>query len=397
MPHQNGPEAESAGGLPSHYPALDGVRGIAIVWVIAHNVAVADGAWFPNLAGRLFAAGTDAGWVAVTLFFALSGFLITGILLDSRQLPDYYRSFYARRVLRIFPLYYAVLLVAFVLLPLVMSPLPPRLAADQPDQFWLWAYLSNWTQPRSVASNAFPHFWSLAVEEQFYLLWPLLVRPRSARGVLQLCIGVAALSLGIRAGMVAMGASEEALYTFSVSRMDALALGGAAAALLRMPHVRARLMPKAAAVMAAAAAVFVLCVLVLHGLPRDGARTHTVGYTLLAISFALLMLALALADTDRSSSWWSVPWRAAPLRVLAKYSYAMYVFHKILAEVVGQPLMRSQGDAWLKSLPVNVSYVVVNVLASLVLAMLSYHLFEKRFLQLKPRFALSRAATVASA
>jgi peptidoglycan/LPS O-acetylase OafA/YrhL len=195
--------------LPSYFPALDGVRGIAILWVVMHNLSVAEETLLPSLGGRLLVAGLDGGWAAVTLFFALSGFLITGILLDGQKDPSYYRNFYVRRALRIFPLYYAVLFVAFFVLPL-WGTLPPRLAVDESHQLWLWLYLSNWAEPYGMGGDAFPHFWSLAVEEQFYLLWPFLIRHRTPRAVVKLCLALAAAALVIRIGMFLAGARHSA-------------------------------------------------------------------------------------------------------------------------------------------------------------------------------------------
>ncbi|MGH9886362.1 MAG: acyltransferase family protein, partial [bacterium] len=153
-------------------PALDGVRGAAILLVLAHNLNPFEG-------GRLVDQGVSLafnfGWVGVQLFFVLSGYLISGILLDSREAPGYYRAFFGRRVLRIFPLYYGMLLVCLVILP-ALGLAPAALLADRAHSVWLWTYLINWVEPFGVPVAAFPHFWSLAVEEQFYLvLAPLIV------------------------------------------------------------------------------------------------------------------------------------------------------------------------------------------------------------------------------
>ena len=370
----------------AHLPALDGVRGIAILWVMLHNLSLLEATRGSGPLMHLFIDVIDAGWAGVTLFFALSGFLITGILLDSRNQPGYYRNFFARRMLRIFPLYYGVLLVAFVLMP-VLTTLPPHLAADQPHQVWLWTYLSNWSLPYGIADKTFPHFWSLAVEEQFYLLWPFLVRSRDPKAVLRLGTGLAAASLVIRVAMLAAGASLESLYSFSVSRMDALALGGAAAAALRMPGWRAWVAARASRLLAGSAAIFAASFVAFHALRRLDPMTQTLGYTVLAIGCAMLMLGLAGAEVAGSYSGWMRLWRAAPLRMLAKYSYGMYVFHKIVGDAFGKPWMRSHGDAVMRSLPAHLLYIALAMAASLVVAMLSYHLVEKRFLQLKPLFA----------
>src|SRR5438128_1258045 len=110
--------------LRRHLPALDGLRGVAIALVLLHNFNL-DGP-VGGAAGRALNAALEVGWVGVQLFFVLSGFLITGILLDTRDAPNARGAFYVRRILRIFPLYYAVLAVRFLVLPHVLT-LPPAM------------------------------------------------------------------------------------------------------------------------------------------------------------------------------------------------------------------------------------------------------------------------------
>ncbi len=367
----------------AHYPALDGVRGLAILLVVMHNFSD-DDARLSGLPGRLLAAGIGGGWIGVTLFFVLSGFLITGILLDTQHEPGYFRRFYLKRTLRIAPLYYGVLLVTFVVLPL-LGAAPSSVRADEPQQVWLWTYLQNWVQPFGIASETFPHFWSLAVEEQFYLLWPLLTWRRSPGTVLYWGVALAVLSLATRIGLRLDGDHLTMVYVWSPCRMDALALGGSAAAALRMPRLASWLMARRRGLLVAAGAAFVACVLGMRGLPRTTFAMQTTGYSLLAISFSLLVLALACADLSGDMRLGARLWRAAPLRVLARYSYGIYVFHKPLQDELGKPLMQSLGDSVLHSTAANAAYFVGGLAASLAVAVVSYHLFEQRFLALKSR------------
>src|SRR5467141_3598622 len=170
---------------------------------------------------HLFVSALHRGWIGVQLFFVLSGFLITGILLDARHSPSYYRSFFVRRVLRIFPLYYATLLVLFVLLP-ALDLLPASFKRDPMVELSYWAYFSNWYGPFHQGEDSVSHFWSLALEEQFYLLWPFVIHRRSAGWVMRLCLAVAAASLVLRVVMVLTGAPAQAIYQFLVTRIDAL-------------------------------------------------------------------------------------------------------------------------------------------------------------------------------
>jgi len=175
-------------------PELDSLRGIAVSLVVCfHSFGFAYG--LSGLSGipRMLVALTMSGWVGVNLFFVLSGFLITGILLDTKSRPDYYQRFYWRRALRILPLYYAVLLLLLIL---------ARTGLVHRNVSWSFlavsaVYLANVASLLGVPMQ-YGVLWSLAVEEHFYLLWPAAVRSLSKRGV-WICAGLlAATCLGLR-------------------------------------------------------------------------------------------------------------------------------------------------------------------------------------------------------
>ena len=232
----SGNPAAVAKQFPAHLPALDGLRALAVFVVVQHNLSLLHGD--QGLLVHHLGNMLHRGWMGVQLFFVLSGFLITRILLDTQQSPSYYASFYSRRALRIFPLYYAVLIGLFLVLPALWQ-MPAALAEDAPAsrQMWLWLYLSNWTGARGLGGGTPPvfHFWSLAVEEQFYLLWPLVVRHCTPHRLMQVCVGIVVAALLCRAVELVLGSSPQAIYTSTLSRMDALALGAMVAAWLRSP------------------------------------------------------------------------------------------------------------------------------------------------------------------
>ena len=159
-----------------HIPALDGIRGLAILLVLLCHFPLYGDMQPTIFIDKLFYAMTRAGWCGVDLFFVLSGFLITGILYDAKGSRFFFRNFYMRRCLRIFPLYYGVLAVFFVIVPFVL-PLGRNYELFLKDQAWYWSYLTN----IKIAIEGWPkfyalaHFWSLAVEEQFYFVWPFVV------------------------------------------------------------------------------------------------------------------------------------------------------------------------------------------------------------------------------
>jgi len=366
--------------LSGHLPALDGVRGLAILMVLAHNFdLVSDGAG--GLA-RLVDHAADLGWIGVQLFFVLSGFLITGALCDTRGAPNYLGAFFGRRVLRIFPLYYATLLVAFLLLPLVS----PGLAPDGRHQIWLWTYLANWVEPGGRGVASFPHFWSLAVEEQFYLVWPFVVRAVAPARLLRLSLGLCVAALAIRIGLRATGADPAAVYMWTICRMDALAAGAAVAVWLRLPGGPAALERRWRALSTAAALLGVAAFVVTRGLPRTSLGTQTFGYSALVVLFAYLLLAAVRGEAQgRRARLLGAP----VLRSIGKYSYAMYVLHTPIHRLISPWLL-----AWWGGGPVSaaraVGYMVTATVVTYLGALASYHLFEARFLALKRHFAARR-------
>src|SRR3981081_3459715 len=199
---------------------LDGLRGIAILLVMIYHQTVAVGS---TPVDRFVGFWTLSGWVGVDLFFVLSGFLITGILYDSRGSTGYFRNFYARRVLRIFPLYYAVVALSLFILPHLPHWKLDSLARINGDELWYWTYLSNFS---IGAHSEFRHgildiSWSLAIEEQFYLTWPILVLLLSRRWLVTLCCALFVLALAWRSALIFAGVSPITVAVLTPGRVDA--------------------------------------------------------------------------------------------------------------------------------------------------------------------------------
>jgi len=367
----------------NHLPALDGLRGLAVVLVLAHNfdiIALPSGP-----VEHVIDLALNIGWIGVQLFFVLSGFLITRILLQTQNSANYYSAFFGRRVLRIFPLYYSALLVAFVVLPW-LGQASAGLAHDQAQQAWLWLYLSNWSGLLNFESHVFPHFWSLAIEEQFYLLWPLLVHRRNASQVLRLCLVIAVVSPTVRVAMLWQHAEVESIYTYTVCRMDALALGAAVAALLQLPGAADHWYTRRDKLAWGALALWAAGALATHGYPRSSPLGQTLGYSWLACAFAVAVLAAACTGRPGSEvPWWERALKTEPLRTLGKYSYAMYVFHKPLHDWIGKPVLRHFALVTAPSSTNAVAYFLIATLTTLAAAVVSYHSFEKHFLVMKRR------------
>jgi peptidoglycan/LPS O-acetylase OafA/YrhL len=323
------------------------------------------------------------GWIGVQIFFVLSGFLITGQLLASIGARNYLSSFYARRALRILPLYYLSLIIALVIIPSV-AQLPPEVLATHDQQLWLWLFLNNWTQPFHGAVYGFPHFWSLAVEEQFYLVWPFLVMwSGGGRRLVVVCIATAALALVFRALSAFGGLPPDATYMFTVGRMDALAVGAGAAVLAR-DHRMALGTPRVirllwwSAVCGLAAGT-----LMTHVFDLQSPSTILIGYPLLALITAAVILLCLERRGSLFPDLLGTLLSFRPLRSVGRYSYAMYIAHMPMILLLGDTLQKALREAGLAS---PYWYLVIFVALTYLVAMTSYALIEKHFLSLKARF-----------
>jgi peptidoglycan/LPS O-acetylase OafA/YrhL len=365
--------------IARQWPALDGLRGVAILLVIPHNVDRfgAVSAWT-----RPAAMVAHMGWIGVQLFFVLSGFLITRNLLDSRGSTHYYSSFFARRALRILPLYVVTMLFLLVLLPR-LTTLDPAITATYGHQIWYWLFLNNWVQTSGRGVYWLPHFWSLAVEEQFYLVWPFVVAWVAPRRFVPVCAAIALAAILARGVMFADGAPALSIYEFTICRMDALAIGAIAAMVLDASWWAAWSQRRGTILLAAAAGVLAVTALATRGLDAADPAMSVVGFTPLAASFALLVLVATVPGAGTFAAATRRVLSGGPIRSVGRYSYAMYVLHQPIALAADRPLL-----AWLE--PTGslrpILFAAIIVAASYGAAYISYHVLEKHALALKRWF-----------
>jgi peptidoglycan/LPS O-acetylase OafA/YrhL len=369
--------------VSGHLPGLDGVRGVAILLVMAlHFVGDATARTFGQ---RLAVKMASYGLLGVDLFFVLSGFLITGLLLDSKSGEHYFRNFYARRTLRIFPLYYLVLGFLFIVLPW-LTPLTPALDEARRHQIWVWTYTSNFyiaAKGSWAALTYVSHFWSLAIEEHFYLVWPLVVFSVRREALERICAVVLVAGLGLRISLVLAGVSELSVSVLTPCRIDTLCVGALLAALCRRDDGAEALVRRSLSAMltlgGAILAVSAWCASVKIGLPV----LHEIRNSLYALFFgALVLMSLQLRPNALARAF-----QSRPLRFFGKYSYGLYVYHCILAYYLVERRAEDRFDALLGSHSVAIAAkAAFSVAVSVAVAVLSYELFEKRFLALKKFF-----------
>jgi peptidoglycan/LPS O-acetylase OafA/YrhL len=369
---------------PKHVPELDGVRGVAILGVmVLHFVG---GLNAQNFAERALVKLSTYGVWGVDLFFVLSGFLITGILHDAKGSPHYFRNFYARRTLRIFPLYYAVLLILMLLPAAALADWFPGLGETQRVQGYLWTYLTNF-YIGSTGGFTVPyvsHFWSLAVEEHFYLFWPFVIGTLSLSAGKRMCLLLSSVALALR--IAVSWSTPEALQAvvWTPCRLDALCCGAWFALALRTPgqreHIQSwcrRLVP--------GAGLFIVLLSGFHALSvQADAVVLPLRGSALALWFGACIVALTSEATPRVVRQ---AFRGSWLVVLGKYSYGLYVFHGIVAYCMHQQHWESRFTALLGSHVLGGAAVTVAGFGlSFAIAYASFEWFERPVLKLKRYF-----------
>lgn len=365
--------------LDRHIPALDGVRGLAIVLVTLYRFG-GEEAHLPLAHHWLFEM-LHVGARGVDLFFVLSGFLITGILFDAKGKAGYFRNFYMRRSLRIFPLYYGSLLLFLVFLPLVFGSSYTLFAEGREHQAWLWLYGSNVLMGLTGAWNLgrFDHFWSLAVEEHFYFVWPLVIFCCNRRQALWACGITCGLALVARTTWTAITGNDVAMYVWTPFRMDGLALGGWLALALRGPGGTQR-------ITAWARPAAMLLGGLIAGLLLFSPNTRLLGlpYSLYAAFFgALILVAITCRKGTLGGSFWNGP----VLRFFGKYSYAMYVFQNLLIPILAGWITVAGLSQFVGSyFWGRLAYIAVMSAATVLVSLASWNLYEKHFLKLKHYF-----------
>jgi peptidoglycan/LPS O-acetylase OafA/YrhL len=356
-----------------HIDALDGLRAAAILLVFLFHLTPGGD---PNQGLRsLHYKLASIGWTGVDLFFVLSGFLITGKLLEARGETHRFRDFYIRRSLRIFPLYYAALAFVLLVLPLVSRTLE---VSSFRAQLPYWLYYSNFLRYplETDAVVRLGHFWSLAIEEQFYLLWPAVIFLTSERRARWICMALIAGAPVARFLVITVGGNWVASQAWTPCRADGLALGALLALIYADERLKRHVLRWSIAAAALSAPLLVWAAwrgkatLVLKNVnTAEATIVRTVLISAAALFFgALLVMALELPALRRVLS-------AGVFRPIARYSYGMYVFHSMLYPLFLLTLPR---------LPM-VFFLLASVIST-ALAAVSYHVFESYFISLKSRF-----------
>jgi peptidoglycan/LPS O-acetylase OafA/YrhL len=349
----------------SYYPALDGLRGFAILGVLLqHNFS--------------FLPIPKFGWIGVDLFFVLSGFLITEILLKTKEQKNFLPNFYIRRILRIFPLYYGSLILFFSLAPLV-SQFKDQYSYYSANQGMLWMHLQNWlyiAKPKLDNHTVFSHFWSLSVEEQFYLVWPLLILAcnKTKRLVALICIALLGSIVFRFLTWAYLGNGDTNFLLQYMTRIDGLCVGSLIAVWRNISVQTAgkKLLRLGIVFLSLHGAALLISKIMFPNIPH-----FTIfGYSTIAFSFGFLLNFLI----EKRNRLTKFLFENRPLKGLGKISYGVYVYHWpifVFFEIFIADRIPKMG--MFENIIISISATALAILVSIA----SYNLFERKILALK--------------
>ncbi len=356
----------------SYYPALDGLRGVAILLVVlAHNFGFMNYFFF--------------GWLGVDLFFVLSGFLITQILLNTLDKPHFLRNFYMRRVLRIFPLFYLTLIICFFVLPFFIDK-SFDFSYYTKNQFWLWTYLQNWliVFKEPYGDKILLHTWSLAVEEQFYLLWPFMIllirKPKILLALMLFILTGVGVARYIVWSLQVEDLAYSSLYTYT--RIDGICIGCILALTIRISPLFLKKYTTAIVLLMATINF------VFYFLNNQNGFTLPylafVGYTTFAVLFGILVY----EATTGESKVIQFLLNNRILKFFGKISYGLYVFHWPIYVLLFPFLVTFfKANSNISHHTGELASGITVTITAILLSVISYRFFEKPFLQLKDKYS----------
>lgn len=315
------------------------------------------------------------------MFFVLSGFLITRILIKTRESKHYFRNFYVRRFLRIFPLYYLFLALFFFVLPRIDAFIG-LFSVDRAHFSWHLLFASNllFSKLGFYPGHIVDVSWSLAIEEQFYLFWPFLVWTLSLKQLRWTCLFFFLLSQALIATQFVNHGTLNSTYFFTLTRWDGIILGSALAATRPEPELWKQFIRFRNHILLMSLGLSLLAF--SKGIHTTSPLIQFIGFPSFAIFFSCLLS--KLLESGPLFDCFSL----RPLKVLGKYSYGLYLFNKPTVIVLNKFLTPIFNSTFLQRVP-DVSMFLFQFLAisaSLGVAIPLFYCYEKPFLKLKNRF-----------
>ena len=361
---------------------LDGVRGLAILLVILYHVAPYAETFTGSPIMISVFNSMQIGWLGVDLFFVLSGFLITDILLRAREKSNYFKNFYARRILRIFPVYYVVVGLLLIFLPLLETT---RGIQEQSSWPFFVFYQQNWLYILKRPVSAYLTVtWSLAIEEQFYLIWPTIVKWLDNRKLAIVASVAFVFSLGLRLFIshlpLDLNYAEKINYYATFTRLDGLMIG-ALIAIAYQSQTWKNWLPLLAWPVFGLSLLAMIFILTGKSTEPFSKNTMITTWSFSALALfggSLIVLLKSLSENN----WLRISFRNGILGFFGKYSYAMYLVHAPIIFLLNQQFLKAN----LKGAVTSLSLVAASIFCIILVSLLSWNLLEKRVLNLKAHF-----------
>jgi len=351
-----------------YYPSLDGLRGIAILLVIGcHNYN--------------FLPLFNFGWIGVDLFFVLSGFLITDILLRTRNDKGFIQNFYLRRALRIFPLFYLSILLYFLLAPLV-AQFHAQFEYYSEHKEMVWLHLLNWLyifHERPDHTLLFNHNWSLSLEEQFYLVWPFLILLLRNTKHLTIAI-VSLLCLSILSRFISwslLGNGDQNFLFQYMTRLDGLCIGSLIALWKYIDASTVR--KKAFRLLISIASIHVIAWIIIKQGGLHIPHFYILGYTSIAAIFGYIVWYAIESKNKILASFLT----SSILRKTGQVSYGLYMFHWPVLIMCQTFMAKTLSNHGISNYASNWIIATTAFASAMLLSIASYFLFEKKILSLK--------------
>ena len=364
-------------------PELDGLRGLSILMVMMVHIIPFNPIHIDNPIFKIIFMVSSMGWVGVDVFFVLSGFLITSILLRTKQDEGYFKKFYARRILRIFPLYYATITFVFIAVALITPDKRQEILSNMPLYYF---YLSNWGFAFNKLSDPFGIglTWSLAIEEQFYLAWPIIVYYLDSKKLAFFSCVLVVSSLFLRIGLLNnLGSTiiySEFFYHATFTRLDSLILGALLAIAFESNSWKTTLKYASIPVFFISfGLVGYLAFLQPHSPLWGNPPMYTYGFTFIGLGASGMVIMLTTFASDNPIRR---IFRNNFLLFFGKYSYAIYIFHRLPIPFLEDIFKKYMGNNVLSWFLFNFCAIFIPV----TLALVSWNLFEKPILNLKKYF-----------
>ncbi|WP_445632991.1 Acyltransferase 3 domain-containing protein [Nostoc sp. DSM 114161] len=372
--------------IRGYMPVLNGYRGIAILLVFLRHCISEPAAERINFVEKFYTKLMFLGWCGVDAFFVLSGFLITGILLDSREKPNYFKNFYARRMLRIFPAYYVFLSIFLgIIHPLIRSY--ESLNHIDSSQIWYWFYLQNWYMifRGDFLIGPISHLWSLAIEEQFYLICPALIYFLPRR-LLDWFFGTVILSaVFFRSWLLLTHPLTDNLFSSifvnPVCRVDALTIGSLIALWMRSDRILPRLLSISPILLIVSAISLGIMEITQGGLDILNPVLESIGFSILAIFFGSLLI-LSVTQSENSLLVKCLSW--SPLQGLGTISYGFYIYHFPILWMFCDRIYEYMGYSFIVG---HLATVLFCGVLTLSVSLVSWYCLEQPILRLKTYFS----------